>query len=41
LEYFKDRLLREWSSITGDEMNKLRSELNLYIQESLAKVKVD
>ena len=41
LEYFKDRLLREWSSITGDEMNKLRSELNLYIQESLAKIKVD
>ena len=41
LEYFKDRLLREWASITGDEMKILRSELNLYIQESQAKVNVD
>jgi RNA polymerase-interacting CarD/CdnL/TRCF family regulator len=40
LEYFKDRLLREWVSITQEEIEKLRSSLNSYIQESQAKVKL-
>ncbi len=41
LEYFKDRLLREWASITQEEMDQLRSSLHGYIQESQAKIKVD
>ena len=41
LEHFKDRLLREWASITQEEVAKLRSKLQTYIQESQAKIKVD
>ncbi len=41
LEYFKDRLLREWASITQEELDQLRSSLHGYIQESQAKIKVD
>jgi len=41
LEYFKDRLLREWASITQEEMDKLRSSLHGYIQVSQAKIRVD
>ena len=41
LENFKDRLLREWASITQEEIETLRTSLQGYIQESQAKVKVD
>jgi RNA polymerase-interacting CarD/CdnL/TRCF family regulator len=41
LEHFKERLVREWSSITGDEIEQLRTEVAGYIQESQAKIKVD
>jgi RNA polymerase-interacting CarD/CdnL/TRCF family regulator len=41
LDYFKDRLLREWASITKEEMDNLRSSLHAYIQESQSKIKVD
>jgi RNA polymerase-interacting CarD/CdnL/TRCF family regulator len=41
LEKFKERLVREWASITKEKVDNLRSELHDYIQESQAKVKVD
>lgn len=41
LEHFKERLLREWASIKQEEVEKLRSKLHAYIQESQAKIKVD
>lgn len=41
LEHFKERLLREWASIMQEEVGKLRSELESYVQESQAKIKVD
>ena len=41
LDYFKDRLLREWASITKEEMDQLRSSIHVYIQESQSKIKVD
>jgi RNA polymerase-interacting CarD/CdnL/TRCF family regulator len=41
LEYFKDRLVREWASITGENISDLRNSLQDYIQESQSKVKVD
>ena len=41
LEYFKDRLLREWSSITKEPIDELRASLHGYIKESQAKIKVD
>jgi len=41
LQYFKDRLLREWSSITQEVIETLRSTLQAYIKESQSKVKVD
>ena len=40
LEKFKERLLREWASIMQEEIEKLRSTLHTYIQESQAKIKV-
>lgn len=41
LESFQERLLREWASITQEKVEKLRSNLLAYIQESQAKIKVD
>jgi RNA polymerase-interacting CarD/CdnL/TRCF family regulator len=41
LEYFKERLLLEWASITDDDVEDLRIELNGYIKESQAKVPVE
>ncbi len=41
LQYFKDRLLREWASITGDEIGTLRTSLQDYLMESQSKVEVD
>ena len=41
LEHFKERLLREWASIVQEEVERLRSTLHDYIQESKAKIKVD
>lgn len=41
LEHFKERLVREWASITHEEIEKLRTEVSGYIQESQAKIKVD
>lgn len=41
LEHYKERLLREWASITQEQVEKLRSKLQAYIQESQAKIKVD
>jgi ElaB/YqjD/DUF883 family membrane-anchored ribosome-binding protein len=41
LEIFKERLLREWASITQEKVEKLRSQLQAYLQESQAKIKVD
>jgi RNA polymerase-interacting CarD/CdnL/TRCF family regulator len=40
LEHFKERLLREWASITQEDIDTLRTELNEYIKSSQAKVKV-
>lgn len=41
LEHFKERLLREWASIKHEEVEKLRSTLHAYIEESQSKIKVD
>ncbi len=41
LESCKERLLLEWASITGEQVEKLRSKLQGYIQESQAKIRVD
>jgi RNA polymerase-interacting CarD/CdnL/TRCF family regulator len=41
LEHFKERLLREWASIKQEKVEKLRSTLHAYIEESQAKIKVD
>jgi RNA polymerase-interacting CarD/CdnL/TRCF family regulator len=41
LENFKDRLLREWASITQEEIETLRTELQEYIEVSQSKVKLD
>lgn len=41
LEHFKERLLREWASITQENVEKLRTNLQAYIEESQAKIKVD
>lgn len=41
LEFFKERLVREWASITQEEVEILRSSVHKYIKESQSKVKVD
>ena len=41
LEHLKERLLREWASIINERVEKLRPELNAYIKESQAKIKVE
>jgi RNA polymerase-interacting CarD/CdnL/TRCF family regulator len=41
LEHFKERLLREWASISQEDIEDLRTELLGYIKESQAKVKVE
>jgi RNA polymerase-interacting CarD/CdnL/TRCF family regulator len=41
LEHFKDRLVREWASITDEEIGDLRASVHVYIEESQAKIKVD
>jgi RNA polymerase-interacting CarD/CdnL/TRCF family regulator len=41
LEHFKERLLREWASITQEEIEHLRTSLHVYIKESQAKVMVN
>lgn len=41
LEYFKDRLVREWASITEEDIETLRTSLQAYIEESQSKVKVE
>jgi RNA polymerase-interacting CarD/CdnL/TRCF family regulator len=41
LENLKERLLREWASIINERVEKLRPELNAYIKESQAKIKVE
>ena len=38
LSKFKERLLHEWSAITGTDVRKIRSQFNEYIQESRAKI---
>ena len=40
LEHFKERLLREWASISQEDIEQLRSSLHAYIKESQAKVVV-
>lgn len=41
LDHFKERLLREWVSITNDDIEELRSDLHDYIQESQSKIKIN
>jgi RNA polymerase-interacting CarD/CdnL/TRCF family regulator len=41
LEYFKDRLVREWASITEEDIETLRTSLQAHIEESQSKVKVE
>lgn len=41
LRFFKERLVREWASITGEEVESLRSEVHEYIQFSQSKIQVD
>lgn len=41
LKHNKERLVREWSSIMQEDVEKIRSSLHAYIQESQAKIKVD
>ena len=41
LAHFKERLLREWASITNEEIERLRSDLHAYVTESQSKIKVD
>lgn len=41
LARFEDRLLGEWASITGAEVDDLRPEFQAYIQESTSKIKVN
>jgi RNA polymerase-interacting CarD/CdnL/TRCF family regulator len=41
LEHFKERLIREWASITQEKVENLRTNLQAYIQESQAKINVD
>ena len=41
LEHFKERLIREWASITQEEVENLRTNLQAFIQESQAKINVD
>ena len=38
LSNFKDRLLHEWSTITGTDIKKLRPQFNKYIQDSTDKI---
>jgi RNA polymerase-interacting CarD/CdnL/TRCF family regulator len=38
LEHFTERLLREWASITQEEIEKLRTSLHVYLKESQAKI---
>ena len=38
LTNFKERLLLEWSAITGTDVRKIRSQFYEYIQESRAKI---
>jgi RNA polymerase-interacting CarD/CdnL/TRCF family regulator len=40
LEHFKERLLREWASISQEDIERLRSSLHAHIKESQAKVMV-
>jgi RNA polymerase-interacting CarD/CdnL/TRCF family regulator len=40
LSNFKDRLLLEWSTITGTDIEKLRPQFNEYIQESTDKIEI-
>ena len=39
LSNFKEGLLLEWAAITGTDIGEIRPQLNIYMQESLAKVK--
>jgi RNA polymerase-interacting CarD/CdnL/TRCF family regulator len=41
LEGFKERLVREWSSITDEDIEELRSQLHAHVKESQSKIKVD
>jgi RNA polymerase-interacting CarD/CdnL/TRCF family regulator len=41
LDYFRERLLREWAVIMRVDMNKVRPKLNAYIQESKDKLEVE
>lgn len=41
LENIKERLIREWASITQEKVDKLRSDVHEYIKVSQSKVKVD
>jgi len=38
LSKFEERLLHEWSAITGTDVNKIRPQFYEYIQESRAKI---
>jgi RNA polymerase-interacting CarD/CdnL/TRCF family regulator len=40
LKHFEDRLLREWASIVGEEVDLIRPKYHAYIQESKAKIEV-
>ena len=41
LEHFKERLLREWASITQEEIEQLRATLHAHIAKSQAKIKAE
>ena len=41
LSYLEERMLREWASIVDEDLEKLRIDLQSYIDVSKAKVKVD
>lgn len=40
LKHFEERLLREWASIVGKEVSKIRPTYHVYIQESKANIEV-
>ena len=41
LKHFTDRLLREWASITHDEIDQIQVLFHTYIQESMSKITVE
>ena len=41
LEHFKERLLREWASITQEDIEELRTSLQAFLKKSQSKVKIE